>query len=252
MNETDHSQPGQNDSESHQDSGNGRDSALDRQGQIDNFLDFDDFSPRIPVLLLLDLSTSMCGLPIAELNEGFRLFLRNAKDDCRTNESMELEVITFNNSVEIVLPFRRVSGIEENDLPFFTADGQTCMGNALMLAEKELRERMSLYRKARLHTYTPWIVLMTDGTPTDEWMEIAEKMHKMCNKRKFNFIGIGIGNGVNWDVLKRIVSGPLFKIRDLKTCEFFHWLAKCVDVSMDGYSFGFGAEHFPSAESWAE
>ena len=70
------------------------------------FNDFDTSNPapRCPVVLLLDVSGSMDGAPISELNAGLRQFIHETAHDEVASMSVELEVITFSDGADAVIP----------------------------------------------------------------------------------------------------------------------------------------------------
>ena len=114
----------------------------------ENTLDVTNPAPRCPVVLLLDTSGSMSGAPIEELREGLRQFLRETSDDETASMSVELEVITFGGTANIVAPFAPVSDVSAAE-PTLNATGMTPMGEALKLADQEIKARRRLSTRAR-------------------------------------------------------------------------------------------------------
>ncbi len=51
--------------------------------------------PRCPCILLLDISRSMTGRPIQQLNEGLTVFRRQLAEDSLAMKRVEVAVITF-------------------------------------------------------------------------------------------------------------------------------------------------------------
>jgi len=187
-------------------------------------LDVTNPAPRCPVMLLLDTSGSM-GNCIDELREGFSQFLRETSDDETASMSVELEVITFGGDVAIAAPFAPVNVINDNPPPL-NARGNTPLGEALTLATRELKERRRLYKNKGISSYKPWVILMTDGAPNDDWEEPAKAMRSLGEQRKLQYIGIGIGEEANFDILRGILPehpGPV-KLKGLCFREFFSWL----------------------------
>ncbi len=83
-----------------------------------------------------------------------------------------MSIITFGRVVTKVLDFanveRQVPDFQKN-MPIVVnspMDG-TPMGEAVEMAIKILNERKSEYKTAGVEYYQPWLVLMTDGQPTD-------------------------------------------------------------------------------------
>lgn len=189
---------------------------------FDNSLNVSNPAPRCPVVLLLDVSGSMSGEPIRELNQGYRQFLQETMNDEAASMSVDLEVITFGNSVEVRQPFMPVSSVDPAPAAL-VADGLTPMGEAFKLASAHLKERRQKYRDNGISAYRPWVVLMTDGQPTDKWEQPAAEVRTLAEQGKINYLGIAIGDGVNMNTLGRIVPSPM-KLQGLKFRQFFHWL----------------------------
>src|SRR5512138_3628532 len=73
--------------------------------------------PRCPVVLLLDVSGSMAGRPIDELNQGLQEFARVLKDDRLASLRVEVAVITFGGQVHAL----DVRGGNQAQIPFDAA-----------------------------------------------------------------------------------------------------------------------------------
>ncbi len=191
----------------------------------ENSLDVTNPAPRCPVVLLLDTSASMSGEPIRELQEGLKQFLTETSEDETASMSVELEVITFGDRVEVAAPFAPVFTINDNQ-PRLAASGMTPLGEALRLADQELKSRRRLYKNKGISSYKPWVVLMTDGGPNDDWEGPARSMRTLGEEHKLQYIGIGIGAGADFDTLRQILPahpGPV-KLKGLCFKEFFSWL----------------------------
>lgn len=189
----------------------------------DRNLDVTNPAPRCPVVLLLDVSGSMEGEPLKELNAGVQQFFRETSDDETASMSVEAEVITYGGEVKIAVPF---SPIHEAVVPTLESNGCTPMGEALRLASKELSARRRLYKNQGIASYKPWVILMTDGMPNDDWRKAAEEMKSLGEQRKITYIGIGIGEQADFNTLREILPaqpGPV-KLKGLCFKEFFRWL----------------------------
>ena len=191
----------------------------------DNNLDVTNPAPRCPVVLMLDTSGSMDGEPLKELQSGLDQFLRETSDDETASMSVELEIITFGDEAEIASPFAPVCDIADMP-PVLNAAGCTPLGGALKLADAELKARRRLYKQKGIASYKPWIVLMTDGCPNDDYAAAAAYMRTLGEEGKLQYIGIGIGEKADFDTLRKILPerpGPV-KLKGLCFKEFFKWL----------------------------
>ena len=189
-------------------------------------LDVSNPAPRCPVVLMLDTSSSMEGKPIEELRRGLAQFLAETSRDEAASRSVELEVITFDDDARVVLPFTPVcdARISPDDLE---ADGMTSMGAAMELAYRDLQNRRRLYRDNGISGYRPWVILMTDGEPNDDWEDKYRKLQQQGDQGKIQYLGIGIGPDADFDTLRQILPaapGPLM-LKGLRFKEFFRWLS---------------------------
>lgn len=218
---------------------------------LDN-LDVMNPAPRCPVTLLLDVSGSMSGQPISELNAALHQFIQETQADEAASMSVELEIITFGNTADVVQPFTPMAQVVPP--PDFNANGMTSMGAALRLAERDLKARRDLYSAQGISSYRPWIVLMTDGGPNDNWKTIAGRLRAEAEQGKFMYIGVEIGHCVDHDTMCDILPtepGPV-KLQGLRFKQFFRWLTDSLkSVSASAVSAQDGIA-FPSVASWAD
>lgn len=207
-------------------------------------------APRCPVALLLDTSGSMDGQPISQLNKGVKTFFNEIAGDDFARFSVELEIITYGEVPERSVPFISFNKLTDVKYPNFTANGMTPMGGALSMAFKDLKERKNEYRRLGIPYYQPWIVLMTDGQPNDDWEEEARKVRKNAKEKKLVFLGVGVGDDVDMDTLKEICPAnfPPKKLDGLKFSDFFEWLSQ----SLSGVSRSSVGDTvpLPPTDSW--
>ncbi|MBQ7650605.1 MAG: VWA domain-containing protein [Victivallales bacterium] len=204
---------------------NNKENGMNISRYANNSLDEMNSAPRCPVILLLDTSSSMDGSPIDELNMGLRQFIEETANDEAASMSVELEVITFDSSVSVAMPFTPICDVDRNPAPL-VAEGMTCMGGAIMKATSDLRSRRKMYRNAGISSYKPWVVLMTDGGPNDNWESAAADMRRLGEEGKIQYIGIEIGDDADHDTMCQILPanpGPV-KLKGLRFKQFFRWL----------------------------
>ncbi|WP_455066111.1 vWA domain-containing protein [Prevotella melaninogenica] len=190
----------------------------------------DNPTTRVPVVLCLDTSASMQGEKINELNLGVKRFFNAVKDDDIAKYSVELCIVTFNTIAKKILDFanidRQVSAFEHITLEAF---GSTAMGAAVKLSLELLEDRKKEYQDKGVDYWQPWLVLMTDGQPTDSTEESSQRVSEMVKNKKITIFPIGIGDGANMARLKQFSPKrePL-KLKGLMLSEFFDWLGKSV------------------------
>ncbi len=128
--------------------------------------------PRCPCILLTDASGSMAGDPIRELNKGLTNLRDDLQKDHLASRRVEVAIVSFGGDVQLVQDFTTVDGFTP---PQLRADGETPMGEAIMLALDILENRKSEYKANGIPYYRPWVWLLSDGAPTDSWQEAARR-----------------------------------------------------------------------------
>ena len=184
-------------------------------------------TPRVPIALVLDTSGSMAGKPIQELNEGVNLFIDEIRNDEYTRYSAEICIITFGGDVKVIQDFTTVDNIS---YPVFEADGQTPMGVAVLEALERLEGRKAIYKELGMDYYQPWMVLMTDGKPTDDITEAVRRTQELLSQRKLVVFPVAIGPNADIDVLNKFTTPNriALRLKGLRFREFFMWLSKSV------------------------
>jgi uncharacterized protein YegL len=180
----------------------------------------DNPEPRCPCVLLLDTSGSMYGRPIQELNEGIRTFKQELMSDPLATKRVEIAVVTF-GPVTVDNSFQTVPFFQPSML---TANGDTPMGAAITAAIDLVTKRKQEYKSHGVAYYKPWIILITDGAPTDSWANAARMVKEGEDRKAFAFFAIGV-EGADFATLKQISVREPLKLKGLMFREFFMWLS---------------------------
>lgn len=188
--------------------------------------------PRVPCLLLLDVSGSMNGQPLNELNAGLQQFQDELAADSLAMKRVEVGIVTF-GPVQIATPFTAAGAFTA---PLLHAQGVTPMGEAIRLGLDMIEQRKADYRANGVPFYRPWVFLITDGGPTDEWQSAAQRVREGENSKKFAFFAVGV-QGASMEVLSQISVREPLQLQGLKFRDLFKWLSasmKSVSQSTPG------------------
>ncbi|MGL4554573.1 MAG: vWA domain-containing protein [Gemmataceae bacterium] len=192
----------------------------------------DDFAlnpePRLPCVLLLDTSGSMEGAPIDQLNAGLDAYRDALAYDDLAARRVEIAVVTFGGTAAL---FQDFSAVGRFYPPRLTAGGETPMGQAVLLGLDHLRKRKDEYRSNGVAYFRPWVFLITDGVPTDDWKAAAEQVKAGEGANAFSFFAVGVETA-DFAVLRQMTTREPLKLRGLSFRELFLWLsASQVSVS---------------------
>jgi uncharacterized protein YegL len=181
--------------------------------------------PRCPCLLLLDVSSSMKGDPIKELNSGLMQFKDELLADSLASKRVEVSVVTF-GPVEAQNDFTDVTNWTPPDLK---AKGDTPMGSAIETGLGMLKARKEAYKSNGISYYRPWVFLVTDGGPTDAWAEAAKQIKQGEDAKQFSFFAVGV-EGAKMETLKKISVRDPLALKELKFRELFSWLSSSLSA----------------------
>lgn len=203
-------------------------------------------SPRCACMLVLDTSTSMSGAPINELNAGLLDFVKAVQEDEVAACSVEIGVITAGSRVQELLPMTSASQIDH--VQTLSASGATPLGEAVRLALRRLDERKVEYKRNGIAYYQPWLVIISDGAPTDQWTDAAASARNLSQQRKLVSLPLGVDTA-DMSVLGQFSSKPPKHLAGLRFREFFEWLS--ASMSQVSASNSTSAQvALPSTNSW--
>ena len=163
---------------------------------------------RLPICFCLDVSGSMSGNPIKELNEGLQSFFSSMRENEETRSAADVCVVTFGGTVEIVMPFSKLSS--QKSVPYISATTSlTPIGEGILTALELLSERKDGYKNLGIKYYQPWLVVITDGAPQgEEAMENMERAIEAVGELEAHgrlvVFNIGVGHTVDFNLLKRL------------------------------------------------
>jgi uncharacterized protein YegL len=184
---------------------------------------------RCSFVLLLDTSKSMEGKPIQALVEGIQTFRAELLKDPLARQRIEVAILTFGGRVRLEQDFVTADRFQ---VPSLHADGLTPMGTAILRALDLIANRKKKYKANGVAYYRPWVVLITDGAPQGEELEVirqaAERVRAEEAAGKLMFFAVGV-EGANMHLLSKISVRPPAKLRGLQFADLFLWLSRSVE-----------------------
>lgn len=156
----------------------------------------------LPVMLLLDVSSSMAGIKIDTVNNAVRSMLAEFS---KSEDEIIVSIITFGNEVKLICPFTLATKINFVNL---NAGGMTPMGCALRMAKDIIEDR----DKTPSRAYRPIIILISDGEPNDEWQSPLNKFISEGRSAKCDRMAMAIGVEANTAILNKFLIGTSNKL----------------------------------------
>jgi uncharacterized protein YegL len=186
----------------------------------------DNPEPRCACVLLLDTSGSMSGTPIQELNQAMVEFKNALAKDTQASARVEVAVVTFGEGgVTVAQEF-----VSAGDFvpPTLIAGGLTPLGDALNQTLDLVVDRKATYKANAVDYYRPWIILITDGAPTDTgaWEAAAARLRAEENRKGVLCWCFGVDNA-DTKVLKGISSERSYLLKDYAGSfgKIFRWVS---------------------------
>ena len=191
----------------------------------------------LPVLLLIDNSGSMANEKINTVNVAIREMLAEFSKIKNAKGKIKVGAISFGGEVRVVQSIERIDNVK---IPMFEAKGKTWMGEGINKAIEILEDINLVPERA----YTPTIILLSDGIPTDcpldlkspqcdyESWEPMRRLHSSKRLANCPKLALGIGNDSNDAILHAFINDeniPIIKATDVNTIsKFFRWVTYSV------------------------
>jgi len=202
---------------------------------------FDNPATRVAMCLCVDTSDSM-EIPIVRgqsrmdcVNKGIRNFLKKCVDNIYARDSLDFCLITFGGGqAKLRIPFTNVQKVRFDNLE---GSGSTPMGAAVELALEEITANKERYSSYGLSSYKPWLIIMSDGEPTDDISNAVKAVNEELEKKKIKvkciYMGSQDGSGSNegrkaLNRFTRSIAGSTESIDFLDMDNFFEFLSKSV------------------------
>lgn len=181
--------------------------------------------PHMACLFLLDTSGSMSsGDAINSLNAGINRFKEDVCKDERTKNILDVAIVEFNSSVNIVQNWCPVEYMEPVNL---IANGGTDMESGLRKAIDMVGERSHFYYEfTGTVPYKPWIVMITDGYPNSAIDGIAAEIADLDEKGKLHLWSLAV-EGADKSMLNKLCGGKRsLVLKGTDFTDFFDWMTK--------------------------
>lgn len=184
---------------------------------------------RLPVYFLVDVSESMVGLPIQQVQEGMRTIIQSLRVDPYALETVFVSVIVFAGKAMVLSPLTEIYNFYP---PSFPIGGGTSLGKALECLMDDMDNNLQKTTLEKKGDWKPIVFLFTDGNPTDEFTADFRRWNEKY-RRHCNLIAVSIGDNVNILTLAQITDNILL-LKDTgpeSFSAFFKWVTASIKTT---------------------
>jgi uncharacterized protein YegL len=195
---------------------------------------------RLPIYFLIDVSESMVGDQVQQVEEGMASIIKAIKTDPYAIETVWVSIIVFAGQAKTLVPLQEVVSFYP---PKFPIGGGTSLSKGLGHLMFELRKNIVKTTYEQKGDWKPIVFLFTDGVPTDD-TKIAIAEWKQNWQRTANMVAVSFGDEADTKLLSELTENVMqFKNSssdDYK--KFFKWVTdsiKTSSISVENNSSGF-------------
>jgi uncharacterized protein YegL len=198
---------------------------------------------RLPIYFLIDVSESMVGEPIKQVEEGLATIIQALKTDPHAIETVWVSVIVFAGQAKTVVPLQEIISFYP---PKFPIGNGTSLSNGLGHLMFELRKNIVKTTAEQKGDWKPIVFLFTDGVPTDNSNDTraAISQWKQNWQRTANLVTIAFGDCTDNRILGDLTENVLhFNNTDVNAYkQFFKWVTDSIktgSMSVENNKSGF-------------
>lgn len=160
---------------------------------------------RLPIFFLLDVSESMVGDNLRQLQQGLERLIKSLRTDPHALETVHLSVIAFAGKARTLAPLTELAVFYPPRLPIGSG---TSLGAALEHLMNEISSSVVRSTPERKGDWKPVVYLMTDGKPTDE-INSAIARWKRDFASSVTLVAIAIGRNASLEALQQLTDNVL-------------------------------------------
>jgi uncharacterized protein YegL len=184
---------------------------------------------RLPIYFLIDVSESMVGQPIDQVQEGIATIIKDLRTDPYALETAYISILAFAGKAQKISPLVELYNFYPPKLPI---GGGTSIGKAVDFLMNELDLSIQKTTLDQKGDWKPIIFLFTDGIPTDNY-DLSFDRWNQKYKAKTNLVVISLGENTNTSIYTKISDNVLLlKDTDSESFKkFFKWVTASIKTS---------------------
>jgi uncharacterized protein YegL len=187
---------------------------------------------RLPIFMLLDVSESMAGDNLRQLQQGLDRLVAGLRADPHALESVFLSTIVFAGKARTLAPLTELGNFYAPRLPIGSG---TSLGRGMQHLMDEIDRQVATTTSERKGDWRPVVYLMTDGKPTDD-IDAAVARWNGRYAGRATLVAIAVGKHASIHALQRFTKDVL--VLDANTEQDFKRFVDWVTMSVVAQSRG--------------
>lgn len=190
----------------------------------------------LPVYFVIDVSESMIGDTMRQLDEGLAKLSDTLKTIPEALETAQVSIIAFAGKAKVITPMVEVANLYPPRLPI---GGGTSLGAALELLMERIDHDVTPTTPDRKGDWKPIVFLLTDGVPTDN-PSVAITRWKETYMRKASLVSISVGGRADLKGL-RDISDKTMILNDISENAFTNlitWVTQSITIQSQSVGIG--------------
>lgn len=186
---------------------------------------------RLPIYFLIDVSESMVGDPINQVQDGIATIIKELKTDPQALETVWISIIVFAGEAKTIVPLQDVISFYP---PKFPIGSGTSLSKGLGHLMYELRTNIVKTTPQQKGDWKPIVYLFTDGVPTDDSTKAISEWNQNWN-RTANVVAVSLGDGADKQLLGKLTDNIL-QLENTDASgykEFFKWVTDSIKTSSE-------------------
>jgi uncharacterized protein YegL len=162
-----------------------------------NYLGAQERYAVFPFYLCLDVSQSMDGEPMAQVNAELPAVRMSIGEDPAVAEVIRFGIVTFSDVARTLLPLSDLALVES--MPVVRVEGRTSYAAAFDHLRRVIESDYCAGRDEGERWYRPAVLFVSDGRPTDpeeRWREAHRHLVDRSWRRHPNILAFGFGDAV--------------------------------------------------------
>lgn len=183
---------------------------------------------RLPIYFLIDVSESMVGEPIKQLEKALTGIVNKLRQDPQALETAYLSIIAFAGKAKTLTPLVDLATFY---LPQIPIGSGTSLGAGLEHLVDEINRQVVQTTPDQRGDWKPLVFLITDGKPTDNPEQGISKW-KQFDRNNESFVAITLGQNADLPLLSRLTPNILAieNLNDSTLQSFINWISASVST----------------------